>query len=141
MNKKNLLEELEALRTEIRHLEAVIIEKHAKMWHAIQENDRLTLQFEPYIPEDDEDYGLSFFELKEANEDLTKKMFNYLKIISDKDEELNTLRTKRKYKKAGSVSFDFFPLSDWYRLSYNKWNPGMYTQLCVGPLRIDWFAA
>lgn len=44
-----------------------------------------------------------------------------------------------KYPKCGSVSFDFWPLSEWVRFSVSRWNPGRYAQIIVGPLRVDWF--
>lgn len=42
-------------------------------------------------------------------------------------------------KKAGVISIDFWPPSDWWRLHYHGWRSGQYAQLCIGPLRIDWF--
>ena len=40
----------------------------------------------------------------------------------------------------GSVSFDFWPLRDWLRLSLYRYRPGRYFQVCVGPFRFDWAA-
>lgn len=53
-------------------------------------------------------------------------------------------KTPRKWKipgtdKAGSLSFDFWPPSDWFRLKLDRWTPGMYFQITVGPLRFDFY--
>lgn len=37
-----------------------------------------------------------------------------------------------------SVSFDLWPLSDWVRLGWSR-SKNNYTQLTVGPFRVDWF--
>lgn len=44
-------------------------------------------------------------------------------------------------KYAGDIAFDFWPLRDWFRLSFKKFRPGQYAQLVVGPVRIEWYAA
>lgn len=45
--------------------------------------------------------------------------------------------SKKKY--GGSLVFDFWPPRDWFRFSINKWGPGKYFQLCVGPIRLDFW--
>lgn len=42
-------------------------------------------------------------------------------------------------KYGGDVCFDFWPITDWFRLRVSKWNPGKYFQLCVGPLRLEFY--
>ena len=42
-------------------------------------------------------------------------------------------------KYGGDVCFDYWPLTDWFRLSCKKWDPGRYFQLCVGPIRIEFY--
>ena len=49
-------------------------------------------------------------------------------------------KKKKLPKWGGTVSFDFWPISDWVRLSYKPYKSGKYAQICIGPLRIDWFA-
>jgi hypothetical protein len=46
---------------------------------------------------------------------------------------------KHRHKHAGALSFDFWPLRDWFRLSVKKWNPGKYAQVCIGPIRLDFW--
>lgn len=149
MNKEKKLRDLmleqsytiEALGDEIEHMKGEVAEKHAKLWEVIQENDRLTMTYEPYRPEGDEDHGKDFYELIEENKDLHS---NIKRIATDNLElrlELSRQQSKKKkYKKCGTVSLDFWPIKDWFRFSHYKWNPGMYAQLCVGPFRFDWFA-
>lgn len=48
-------------------------------------------------------------------------------------------KTKKSSKYAADLSFDFWPPSDWLRLSLKKWKPGRYFQLCIGPLRFEVF--
>lgn len=129
---------------------AEIIELRERLWDLIKENDRLTLTYEPYIPEDSEDYGLDFYGLKEDNDVLTEKVANFMRIIKDQDEQIWDLEAKlnesKKSKKpkspkyAGGISFDLWPLSDWFRFSIDTWNPGRYFQLCIGPIRVELFA-
>lgn len=40
-----------------------------------------------------------------------------------------------------TIAFDPWPLMEWKRLSYSSYNPGKYMQICVGPLRVDWFVS
>lgn len=61
-----------------------------------------------------------------------------------KCEELYSARAavKKSVKKrefAGDISFDFWPLSDWTRLTKSGWKPGNYFQLCIGPIRIEFY--
>lgn len=168
MSKKNekILElgfTIEALQHEITDLEERLTASDSRLWEIIKENDRLTLTYEPYRPPGDTYEGLEFFELVEENEALAQDLLDKDKSINGLENLANTLQMKnnklaselytlrreveklqaktKKYPKAGSVSFDFWPWRDWFRLSYSKWNPGKYAQLCIGPLRIDWFAS
>jgi regulator of replication initiation timing len=139
---------IEAFENEIEDLEEVIKVTKAKLWEVIQENDRLTMRYEPYRPPGDQHEDYDFYELIEENKSLKKK----IRLLSEQNTQLLTeLRDirvamremkplKRKHPKGGVVSFDFWPPSDWFRLKYDKWTPGMAAQLCIGPLRIDWFA-
>ena len=148
---------IEALEDEIENLEEINRNQHEKLWEVIQENDRLTITYEPYRPPGDEHEDLDFYSLVEENDELTHKILDKIEIINEQDEELRDLRNalielrhkkdpqipfpkKVKHKKGGVVSLDIWPPSDWFRLNYNSWDPGMAAQLCVGPVRIDWFA-
>lgn len=48
--------------------------------------------------------------------------------------------TKPKHKHALCVSFDLWPISDFWRFNYTPYQPGYYFQLCLGPLRLDFYA-
>ena len=69
-----------------------------------------------------------------------KSQFN---VRSPKPIKKNLAEKFKEYetKYSGDVSFDFWPLSDWVRLELKKWKPGQYFQLCIGPLRIEWYAS
>lgn len=87
-------------------------------------------------------------EIQSLKNELAALQNDYIVLMGDfhrKCHELDDARPaavekKVRHQKAGTICFDFWPLSDWYRLSLKKWNPGCYAQLCVGPLRVDWFA-
>lgn len=112
----------------------------------IRENDRLTLTYEP---EDNPNHGITFYELVADNDALTEQIAEFMTIFSKQDDRIWNLEaqlrdTKKTVKKErrkinASISFDLYPLTDWFRLSYNKWNPGRYAQLCIGPIRVDIF--
>lgn len=38
-----------------------------------------------------------------------------------------------------TFSLDLWPIRDWFRFGYKGYNPGKYSQLTIGPLRIDYF--
>jgi len=57
--------------------------------------------------------------------------------IIELDRKLRSVKRKRKY--AGCICFDFWPLKDWVRFYHKKWQPGYYWQLCIGPIRIDFW--
>lgn len=40
---------------------------------------------------------------------------------------------------AASLSLDIWPLSDWARLGIDRFNPGRYFQLRLGPIRFDFY--
>lgn len=143
---------VEALENEIESLEEDARINHEKLWTIIQENDRLTMTYEPYRPPGDEHEGLDFYELIDENKDLKKEVErlvwkgreyydeaqHYKQAVTD----MKMAQEKRKrYSKAGVISFDFWPPRDWFRLSYHPWKQGMAAQLCIGPIRIDWFAS
>lgn len=170
-NKEKIVElqySIEALEDEVSYLVEQLAQEHSKLWEVIQENDRLTITYEPYRPPGDEYEGLGFYELIEENDSLTKKLLDKIKVIEELDEinrnlydkknlltsdlidlrtevsrMKNTMKPKRqwskKYPKAGCVTIDFWPPRDWFRLSYHPWKPGMAAQLCIGPIRIDFF--
>lgn len=132
----------EALEDEIDNLEEELSITKEKLWEIIQENDRLTLTYEPYSPPGHEDENIGYYDQKEE----IQRLRTMIRELQTEAHQLNkrlkeTPTPKKKYPKAGCVSFDFWPLSDWFRLSLNRWNPGMASQLCIGPIRVDWFAS
>lgn len=98
MNKKELngkIKEqsymIEAQNDEIAYLKGEVAEKHEKLWAVIQKNDRLTMTYEPYRPPGDEYEGLTFYELIEENNSLTKNILDKIDVIKELDEELRKL--------------------------------------------------
>lgn len=45
----------------------------------------------------------------------------------------------RKAGYAAALCLDLWPLSDWFRLRFDRFKPGRYFQLCVGPIRLDFY--
>jgi hypothetical protein len=130
---------IEALEDEVEYLREEYATNHARIWELICENDTLTMKYCPYRPPGDEDENIDYYDLKEENEALQSENEDLL--AENMALRLYKLPVKKeKMKKAGVVSFDFWPLSDWFRFNYNKWTPGMATQLCIGPIRLDWYA-
>jgi regulator of replication initiation timing len=145
--KKELSYLVEALEDEVSELRELLHDKHEKLIELIGENDRLTMRYEPYRPENDEDAGRDFYELIEETKFLERENKRLVSNLIDVRTELhqlkNTPKSKKKwrkqYPKNGCVTLDFWPPRDWFRFSYHAWKPGMAAQLCIGPLRIDWF--
>ena len=44
-------------------------------------------------------------------------------------------------KKAGTLSFDYWPIADWFRLEAYRYDQGRSFQITVGPLRLTHFVA
>ncbi len=160
-DKKELKYRIEALEAEIEDLEESLRDEHQKLWEVIQENDRLTLTYEPYRPPGDEHENLDFYGLLEENDSLTENVLDKIEVIKELEDQMRQLTQEnrrvyaelsdlkramvemkpKRYPKSGVISFDFWPPRDWFRLSYHSWKPGMAAQLCIGPIRIDWFAS
>jgi hypothetical protein len=128
---------IEALEDEVEYLRSEYATNHARIWELICENDVLTMKYCPYRPPGDEDEDIDYYDLKEENESLRAENLGLALKLYDVPRGVNK---KNRKPKAGVVSFDFWPLRDWFRLSYDKWNPGRATQLCIGPIRLDWYA-
>lgn len=141
LKEKNLEQSytIEALEDEITNLEEIIASLKAKQWELVQENDRLTMRYEPYRPPGDENEGRDFYELIDEVSEARSQISRLAQENYELRVQMRNMRPKR-YKKNGVISFDFWPLRDWFRLSRHKWNPGMAAQVCVGPIRVDWFA-
>lgn len=139
-----LEDEVDELKWANRDLCQMVLDKQTRIVELISENDRLTMTYEPYRPPGDEDENISYYDLKEENQHLVTDV----RLLNDRigrlyaDLTRSTEVTKpKKYPKAGVVSFDFWPLSDWFRLTLHRWNPGQSFQLCIGPIRVDWFTS
>ena len=76
-------------------------------------------------------------ELEKDYSDLTKEYY----ALSNKmyEAERKVMQAERKRNYAGALSFDYWPPSDWVRLKLDKFDPGKYFQLCVGPIRLDFW--
>lgn len=140
-SKKNQITELnytiEALEDEIEYLREDSVDSRAKLWEIIQENDILTMKYCPYRPPGDEDEDIDYYDLKEENNNLRLQLTQLAERFYNQPKPAE----KKRNPKAGCVSFDFWPISDWFRLSYHRWSPGQASQLCIGPIRFDWFAS
>lgn len=145
MSKK---EKIQELQWTIGAYEDEVEENKELIASLIKDNDRLTLAFEPYIPEDHEDYGLTFYGLKEENDQFAQNILDKIEVIKELDNENYNLRaqirqlqkkTSEKRSYAGSVSFDFWPPSDWFRLNLSKFSSGRYFQAMIGPIRLDFY--
>lgn len=154
--------DIEAMTDEVEHLHEVISGKQARIAELIGLNDRLTLTYEPYRPPGDDYENVAYYDLIEENDSLTKNVVDKIEVIRGLDEEIVHLRAmvkefqaeasqldkilkaekrKNNRKYAGCLSFDFWPISDWFRLNLYRWNPGKAFQLCIGPIRLDFFEA
>lgn len=141
---KELKYRIEALEGEIEYHEERAEMQRERIWELIQENDRLTLRYEPFNPEGSEGHGESFYDLLEERNSLQQK----LRFVEQQRDNLecalrNTQpapkpKNPRKRHSAG-VSLDLWPISDWFRLSFHRWNPGKYAQLTIGPIRVDFY--
>lgn len=67
------------------------------------------------------------------------RLRNRLNEIIAENDRLTLKYEPYKPQKCGSVSFDFWPLGEWIRFSFKRWEPGQYAQLVIGPARFDWF--
>lgn len=131
---------IEAQDDEIEHLREIISQDHSRIVELIEENDRLTLAYEPYHPPGDENENVGYYDLIEENDRLTNKALEYKHEAIQYQQMLKAERAKKARKRyAGCVSFDFWPLTDFLRLKLYRWSPGKAFQACVGPVRIDWF--
>lgn len=74
---------IEALTDEIDNLNDIISMKQERIAELINQNDRLTLTYEPYRPPGDEYEGVSFYELVEENDSLTKNILDKLEVIEE----------------------------------------------------------
>lgn len=58
-------------------------------------------------------------------------------LLETVEEEMRQKRPEPKYSVCATL--DVWPPRDWWRFKLDRWNPGRYFQLCVGPIRIDVF--
>lgn len=127
---------IEALEDEIRHLD--------------EENDRLTnniLDKIEVIKEYDND-NKRLHETVRDNDDLVKGLRReiegldeYIGLLLTPSEPKKVKKTRREPKYAADIALDFWPPSDWVRFSLSKFRPGRYFQVCIGPLRMEFYAA
>lgn len=121
---------IEALEDELQDHEKEIEDTKAKLWDVIQENDRLTLTYEPYRPPGDEHEGLDFYELIEENDNLTQNILNKIAVIKELEERIYILERTVQVNKAPRI-----PASDpkkpriknerWWNFSVELW-PGAW---------------
>jgi hypothetical protein len=64
---------IEALKDEVDYWKEQHDLKQSRISQLIQENDRLTLTYEPYRPSGDEDANISYYDLKKENKRLRSK--------------------------------------------------------------------
>lgn len=129
--KESLTSTVEEMQGQIEELEDLVRSKHERIWELIQENDRLTMTYEPYRAPGDENENTGYYDLIEEVNELRNQILEY------RSETLKPKKIRKKY--AGDIAFDIWPLSDWFRWSYSSWDPGKYWQLCIGPIRFEFF--
>jgi hypothetical protein len=79
-------------------------------------------------------------QLDEINKDYNELTREYYALSSKLHEaERKAIQAERKRNYAGALSFDYWPPSDWVRLKLDKWKPGNQFQICVGPIRFDFW--
>lgn len=128
---------IEALKDEVEYLKQDSADSRTKLWDIIQHNDMLTMKYCPYRPPGDEDEDIDYYDLKEENNNLRLQIAQLAEQLYNQPKSPE----KKRNPKAGCISFDFWPIQDWFRLSYYSWSPGQAAQMCIGPLRLDWFAS
>ncbi len=125
MKKKELEYQIEALQDQVEDLEQQLQDQHAKLWSIIQENDRLTLKYEPYRPEGDEHENLDFYGLVEDN----KKLKDLVKRLQEKNNRLvSELIDVRKAITETKVAKEHKPLikyTRWWNANIELW-PGAW---------------
>lgn len=77
-------------------------------------------------------------QLEELDDDYQSMVRDYNQARLDLFEYKKANETKRATY-ASSFTFDLWPLSDWLRLSFKRFKPGRYFQLCLGPFRFDFY--
>lgn len=70
MGKKEYKYRIEALEHEVSDREDLVALQRIRIRELIDNLDRLSLRYEPFIPEGDDDHGLDFYELVEDNKRL-----------------------------------------------------------------------
>lgn len=165
VTKKQLQYDVEALEDHIEHLEEVIADSKAKHWELIQENDRLTLTYEPYRPPGDEYEGLQFYDILEENDELTRGILDKMEVIKEQDQRIAELRNqiyalqrtlqvnsdvvkaaakkpRVKYDRWWNLSFELWPGAwglNYYRFQGKKYNSNSREgQAQIGPFGFSW---
>lgn len=116
---------IEALEDEIEEIRQDNIERRAKLWEVIQENDRLTLTYEPYRPPGDEHEGLEFYGLIEENEELRLELNKMAEKNYQLASDLQQAQTAVTEKKAVKEPKKRIKNDRWWNFSVELW-PGAW---------------
>ena len=149
-SKKEYTYQIEALEEEIKDLKSEIVENHTKLWDIIQENDRLTMTYEPYRPPGDEDEGVNFYDLIEENKELRAEVAGLkIKLYLDdqlpikpfKDEKLKK-KERIKNDRWWNFSIELWPGAwglNYYRYNWKKsGSQSREGQMQIGPFGLSW---
>lgn len=148
MTSKNEMKyQIEALEDEIEDLKSEVAEEHSKLWEIIQENDRLTLAYEPYRPPGDENEGVNFYDLIEENKELRAEVAG-LKIqlyLKDNlpDAPVEPIKKSRiKNDRWWNFSIELWPGAwglNYYRYDWKKYKSSSREgQMQIGPFGLSW---
>lgn len=85
---------VEMLQDEVDHHEEMARINHERLWTIIQENDRLTLRYEPYRPPGHETEEYDFYELIDENKSLTQNVLDKVLVIKEVEDENKELKAK-----------------------------------------------
>ena len=155
--KEKILEQgysIEVLEDEISDLEEQLSETKTKLWEIIQENDRLTLTYEPYRPTGDENEGVNFYDLFDENKELKATVrqleqevvnLNYkLRQVEKSMVEMKPAgkQPRIKYDRWWNASFELWPGAwncSYYRYQAKKHgSKSREGQVQVGPFGFSW---
>jgi hypothetical protein len=85
------------------------------------------------------------FQLEAANDEIASlnaeiSRLTVQKILDQNNTKKEKKKTRKNPKYCSDLAFDWWPPRDWLRFSITKWAPGQYFQICLGPLRFEFFA-
>lgn len=147
---------VEALENEIESLEEDARINHEKLWTVIQENDRLTLRYEPFRPPGDPTEEYDFYELvdenkalekevkyeKDKNNRLTAELIDVRKAVAEMKIVQEEPRRLIKNDRYWNFSFELWPGAwglNYYRYDWRKYGArSREGSIQLGPIGFSW---